>query len=692
MSKIKIEVKEGHLRSFPEEELLLKPYTDGFEVTWARRRRAYNTELSMYFLRPEAFLRQMFGFEHEVALFITDFPTLEARTMQAVDILMGEDPARGRIEQSIFFLVSSAVDAKRWVNDYTASNPQARIPVVFSRSEIEHNSSDQWFIRNVLRDQLFSRDLFDYQLPLDNDLFFFGRDQLVAEHLDAIRRSENRGLFGLRKTGKTSLLYKVKRLAHRENIGAYLYYDCKLPSIRMLRWHELMAKIAKDISAAYKLPTPKKLHDPIRVSDALLNTLDSSPPDKVTALVFDEIEYISPLSIDDTHWHKDFIPFWQTLWSAQSQIRRLSTTVAGVNPFVVETDTFGGIQNPMFGIVQLRYLRGFNDDEMRGMTRFFGRRMGITFELDASSYLYERYGGHPLLTRMACSQIHDALQTEGVSRPAVVDRRQLIETEDFRDAELVFYCRHVVSELKKFYPDEYELLELISRHQIVDAMDLAAEPEYTRHLKEYGLLRIDSVGRPVVSIPVVAKHVAEEAAKRDGEREVRQLVKPNEREPWTRRRTVALTREIRELSTLSSHKSLPELYGDSSFPEAERFADTRPVSSRDEFVVFVNICNRCFVESVERVGKRAGKPDYFWTTVKSSYPDLWNALHRIKLYRNNDLHLDLNPKVEADFQELLLRDLEGKRLSQVEDPWFRLQQIVLDDLLVGVLCELNRYG
>jgi predicted AAA+ superfamily ATPase len=76
--------------------------------------------------------------------------------------------------------------------------------------------------------------LFDYQLPLDSDLFFFGRDQIVADHLDAIRRSQNRGLFGLRKTGKTSILYKLKRQMEREGLGAFLYYDCKMPSIRMM--------------------------------------------------------------------------------------------------------------------------------------------------------------------------------------------------------------------------------------------------------------------------------------------------------------------------------------------------------------------------------------------------------------------------------------------------------------------------
>jgi hypothetical protein len=53
--------------------------------------------------------------------------------------------------------------------------------------------------------------------------------------------------------------------------------------------------------------------------------------------------------------------------------------------------------------------------------------------------------------------------------------------------QVVSYCRHVVSELKKFYPDEYELLEMLAGGQVIDVMDLSGEPEYTRHLKEYGL-------------------------------------------------------------------------------------------------------------------------------------------------------------------------------------------------------------
>ena len=692
MGQIKQEVRDLHLVHHPNEEAFLKPFLTGFEVTWARRRRAYNTELSVYFLRPELFISQMFGFEHEVALFIADYPTLEARSMQAVDILIGEDPARGRVEQGIFFLVSPAADGRQWVSDYTSRNPQARIPIVFKVAELLSQATDAWLVRNILRDQLFSRDLFDYQLPLDSDLFFFGRDQIVADHLDAIRRSQNRGLFGLRKTGKTSILYKLKRHMEREGLGAFLYYDCKMPSIRMLKWNELLARIIKDIAAAYSLPAPATVTDPRRISDELIAILQATPSDKTTALVFDEIEYISPLAIDDVHWHKDFVPFWQTLWAAQSQVRRLSNTVVGVNPTVVEVDTINEIQNPMFGIIQPRYLRGLAPDEMRGMIRFFGKRMGLSFSLEAAEYLHERYGGHPLLTRLACSEVHDAVERQGRVRPLELTKADLVRDAESRDAELVFYCRHVVSELKKFYPDEYALLEMLAGGQVIDVMDLSDEPEYTRHLKEYGLLKTDDVGRPSFAIPVVGQHVGNELARRERRRLVRVVVPLADRESWVKRRTEMITREIRELCRVAEAKSLPALYGDNSFPEAERLLGVPVISTNDGFVTFINICNRCLVESVERTGKAQNKKDYFWTVVKQTYPDLWDGLQRVKVYRNNDLHLELTSMVEAELKRYVDNDLEGRRLAQVPEVYFVFQQSVLDGLLLGVQCELNRYS
>lgn len=690
MGKIKNDVLNTHLVDYPWELELLKPFLHGFDITWGRRRTAHNTDLSVYFLRPEAPITDLFGFEHEIALFLHGYPTLEARTMQSADQIMTEDPAQGRVDQSLFFLISAHPQVRTWVSDYIGRNPQARLPVVFAETDLRGASRDHWFTRNAIRSQLFSRDLFNSQLPVESDLFFFGREHIVADQFDAIRQSQNRGLFGLRKTGKTSILYKVQRQVEREKTGAFLYYDCKLPSIRTLRWQEFLTKITADIAKHFKRNSPPDAQTGASSVDGLLALLESIPDGKTVALVFDEIEYISPRALLDEHWHADFVPFWQTLWSAQSQIRKLSTTVVGVNPYVVEIDTVGGVQNPMFGIVRSSYLQGFTPDEVHAMVTALGKRMGISFEEQALAYLVGHYGGHPLLTRMACSFTNSSLEREQRSRPAMVTVADLVKDEDARESELVFYCRHVVSELQQFYPDEYEVLEMLASKQVSDVMELLPSSELSQHLRGYGLIRQDSAGRPVFAIPVLGRYIASEVARREGRQLFRRIVPEPERAHWLHRRVETIRREMKELSKLISDKNGPKIYGRDGYREPERFAAVGVASTEGQFESFINVCNRSFVEAVEQVGQSLRKKDYFWKDVKSAYPDLWEALQRIKLYRHNQLHLELVPKVESDLRDLLNRDLDGKRMSQVDEVWFVLQQCVLDGLFLGLQCEINR--
>jgi len=68
MGSIRLEVREQHLSQYPDEEEMLKAFLPCFFVTWGRVRRAYNTELSVYFLNPEPFMKETFGFDQEVVL------------------------------------------------------------------------------------------------------------------------------------------------------------------------------------------------------------------------------------------------------------------------------------------------------------------------------------------------------------------------------------------------------------------------------------------------------------------------------------------------------------------------------------------------------------------------------------------------------------------------------------------------
>ena len=693
MGTIHPDVTNNHLRGYPGERAFLTPFLAGFDITWGRRRSARNTELSVYFLKPEAFIAETFGFSQEILLVFSEYPTLEARTIQAAEQFLSDDPGKGRVERLTYFLVSSTVDGNPtdWIRSYMAANHEARLVVAFSTSALSTSGGDNWFVRNRISEQLFSRDLFDFRLPLETDTYFFGREALLLDYLDAARRGENRGVFGLRKTGKTSFLFQLRKsLADKDIAG--LYYDCKSPSIRQLNWEELLTDVCDRIWAALRrrgrFHVPK---DRRRIGTAFSDLLALVPVGRRIVLIFDEIEYISPYARQDEHWRTQYIPFWQTIWAAQSQRRVLSVVLAGVNPNIVEIDRIEGIQNPLFGIVSSKYLQGLGLDEVRRMLHVLGRRMGLKFTDNATRYLHSRYGGHPLLTRLACSDVHQSHYRARTERPISVAERDLRATEDDRDANLIFYCRHVVSELQDFYPDEYDMLEFLSLGKVQDFLELASHPEYVNHLKYYGLIQ-DQSGVPVIAIPVVGRYVALDEARREGRQTILSVVPTHRRRSWLGRRLKMILEDVKEVERLARLSQQPELYGPNSVPDTHALIAQSVVDTEVQFRDFVGECHRCLVEGIENFGKSIGRNGYFWNDVRNAYPFLFEALHRITLYRHRTHHRQLSGSAETSYQKFLNRDLEGRNPTQVPESWFVLQQCVLDGLHSSLQCEISRLG
>ena len=215
MGAIRTEVKEGILTEYPEQQNFLIPFLNGFYVTWGRKRKEYNTEVFEYFLSPEDHFKESYGLENEILLVYAPYDRMEPRTIQAVEQIMSTSPAKGRVETLIYFLVTDCPDVSIWLESYIASRQESRIIVPFYKNNLidAKKKSDAWFVRNSLNKYYFGRDLFNYSLPLIDDAYFFGRQSLLMEYFDAVKRRENKAIFGLRKTGKTSFLYKLKRLS-----------------------------------------------------------------------------------------------------------------------------------------------------------------------------------------------------------------------------------------------------------------------------------------------------------------------------------------------------------------------------------------------------------------------------------------------------------------------------------------------
>jgi len=484
------------------------------------------------------------------------------------------------------------------------------------------------------------------------------------------------------------VLFKVARLAERDGMVT-LYYDCKDTEFRNLHWQDFMARVIRDLSA--RLPKKRAMDDRGQhISSQFKSVVRAIGSRAKICIIFDEIEWVSPLAKADRHWHTEFVDFWQTMWTTQSELRCIAFLIAGVNPTVVEEDTFAEMQNPVFSIVPPQYITGLTQREVGTLINHIGKWMGLVFEDEAVGYISGRYGGHPLLTRMACSHLHTLIAQRNMRRPARISRKLLELTQEDREADIALYSRHVISELSGFYSAEYGMLEMLAAGNVAEFLELAEGSDYTRHLRGYGLIDVSSKAKPLIKIPMISRYINQARSSREGSLPGPQLVKATHREVWLKDRIARIMVDLRQMERVAQTKGLPKLYGANGFPEAERFAALSAAVTMADFEHFINVCNRCFVEPVENTGTASGKKGYFWIDVKQAYPDLFKALRRTKLYRHDQMHLVLKKDVEDQLSAILDEDFLGLAPDQMPDPPFALQQMVINGLFVALQGELER--
>jgi hypothetical protein len=523
MGRIRAAV-EGFWRYRPglkaDHEPLLKAFLPEFDVTYAAEMYKRGHSVTIYFLSPLVAAKESIGFEKEIALVVSSSKTVPPSILQAADACLAEAPAFGRVESLAYVLAAPAPNIVSQVQTYLSENHQSRLVVPFTWDELI-TSEGRWSIRARFTESLAARDLFDMQQPLATDTYYFGRNELVTDLLDRFRGSENSGLFGLRKTGKTSAVFKLRRLAESSKAGLAIYIDAQDHSIYSLRWWELLGLLGNEIDERLAAKAPVDLMPPYtektagaRFRELIEHSLASLPPTHRRILfILDEIEHLVPeLGPDQArHWDEDFIPFWKTLRAIQTVNRGLSFLVVGVNAATVERPSIENQDNPLFALVGVRYMPSFTREEVREMVKTIGRPMGMRFDENAYTYLWQRYGGHPTLTRLACSWHHKRAADLGVKRPWDISAGELRALEDECELSLVPHVKHVVEILHRWYQLEYEMLQMLAGGDLAAFTELAeADPELMHHLDEYGLLGW-SEGVPMLRIAVVGKFLRRRA-------------------------------------------------------------------------------------------------------------------------------------------------------------------------------------
>jgi hypothetical protein len=449
--------------------------------------------------------REMFGLERELIVVFSGYEVFQARSIDTIDKLLEsvlEKQESLRVERICSILFSKDINIEGKIGRILKESQvesQVVIPISYDEILKTKGNGDEYFLINKFKNHFYGRDLFDFTSPLRKDVFFFGRTNLINKLGNRHFSSENSSIFGLRRSGKTSLVLAVQRHMDRVQCPS-VFIACDNTSFQQRRWNECLHYILKELVDKYNNKvSPKKDLSPLEdyterdaalVFEKDLRCIYGKLGRKSILFIFDEIERITFNTALLEHWQEgdDFILFWQTLKSVfNASTKIFSYLIVGTNPACIEAPKIAGKDNPIFQSVSIEYLDRFEVEQTRDMVGKLGNFMGLDFEEQIYSKLTEDYGGHPFLIRQACSFIY---QRSKSSLPIRIDRAMYLRVkEEFEKTKARGYIKLILEVLTDFYPEEHTMLNLLATGDKDFFNRLANDsPEYVTHLVGYGII------------------------------------------------------------------------------------------------------------------------------------------------------------------------------------------------------------
>ena len=475
--------------------------------------RIKNSTYNYFLIKPTTQFTEKFNLDREIVCLFSPYENFEPRTLDVFETIFKKLP-KSRVENLCAILISKNKKVEEQVIKISNTDPEQKIIIPFTYEEILNNSDNELY-DSRFRKIFYSRDLFAFKSPLKKDSYFFGRNHLVNELVSKHNSSEHAGVFGLRKSGKTSIIYAIQRKLNIEN-KACVMLDCESPAIHQKRWYELLALVVQEYKNLKSSTARIELGDRYDEKNAASSfeedilKIYNSKKKETALLIFDEIERISPYTASSTNWSQnyDFIYFWQTLRSFYQKYPFIYTYIlVGTNPKCIEESQFFNQDNPIYLSCSIHYLPNFSADQVIEMVDTLGRLMGLNFGTDICSMLHNDCGGHPFLIRQMCSFIHNSYKNE---RPFTIDKATYRTALTTYKSNLQQYFDMMLNVLSSWYPDEYEMLIMLALEDIETFENFAKDnPSMVYHLLSFGLIEKNYKHKYVLSLDSLELYLRE---------------------------------------------------------------------------------------------------------------------------------------------------------------------------------------
>ena len=450
-------------------------------------------------IKPVGKFVQQFNIEREILVIFSEFDSFEPRTLDALSYVYDRLPLL-RIDRACAVLISRDNNIAERVTSLLKSDVNMMSIIPISYRDFLNNIDDSNYLLKLFRKYFYERDLFDFDQAISNDLFFFGRRDYVNELYIRCKTEENSGVFGLRKTGKTSVLLALIRLL-KKNDEAYLKLDCQ--SLCTLRWNTVLYTIIWKIRSDFGISQQVNRVDfdeefaSIIFEQEMLKTLDLLGKERIT-IIFDEIEHLTYSVSSEDKWATgvDYVNFWRAIRSFfQNHHKKFVFILAGTNPKMIEMPYVEinkrSVDNPMFNGVHISYLKPFDFDHTKSMINTLGGYMGLKFNDDICTTLNQELGGHPFLIRQCCSLINAFIKEQEMDKPILISKPIFDRIKsDFVIGKGRTYSIMILDVLLNHYPDEYYILENLAANNYQKVREIVNDSMAISHLTGYGLVEV----------------------------------------------------------------------------------------------------------------------------------------------------------------------------------------------------------
>ncbi|MEN8217010.1 MAG: excisionase family DNA-binding protein [Pseudomonadota bacterium] len=341
-------------------------------------------------------------------------------------------------------------------------------------------------------------DLYSSTLPVSGHKFF-GREKWLRQLSDLVQQGQFFGIYGLRKMGKTSLIYQLSEEKLRGEAVAYVDLQAS-PALTEkncapIYWeleHALYNRLHdKEATDLLSLAKVKRFSDlPHRGANAglifnedLRALLEAMSAGKTKfnklVIVLDELEHILPIAGQEGV--RGYLEFFGLLRGLAQRYRGLlSSIVVAANSALSERGYWEGKENPVFALYKPHFLSPLSKDDCVEMIRSLGKGMSVYWEDNAIETVFSETNGHPFITRLLCSRI----AKRNSERPLTV-------TVDKVQEEVPSFVRdegdkleQITKLLNSHFPDEETLLEQIA----LDEAPTELQDSALSHLLRYQLI------------------------------------------------------------------------------------------------------------------------------------------------------------------------------------------------------------